>query len=233
MTDSLFEKCPVCGQAALTATDKVYRCPRCGLTLKPVKRFWGAGSGEKYLVQAISSACGLAKNGLVGHVFSKEDVGKFAEKVYSDDQLAAFAAGNFEDFVMPASLLARILLEQLHETCYLEMARLRHGVGPALEAEGNRIPQGRIAAGRVTWQDKGNLFLTNARLVFPSDTFTFIRLDRKLTGLQTFENGIALQRKGEDFAVYFSGCRPYEAALMGAYIQGRVPGLRAVNAVES
>jgi len=211
----------------------VYRCSRCGLTLKPEKRFLGLGSGQKYRVQAISSAYGPAKNGLVGHVFSKEDVDKFAEKVYSDDRLAAFAAGNFEDLTMPASLLARILLEQLRETCYIEMSRMRHGIGPALEAGGHRIPRGRISVGDITWQDKGNLFLTDARLVFPSDTFTFIRMDRKLIGLQTFENGIALQRKGEAFAVYFSGCRPYEAALMGAYIQGRVPGLRAVNAVES
>ena len=68
--------------------------------------------------------------------------------------------------------------------------------------------------------------MTDSRLVFPSNTFTFIRMDRKLIGLKTFENGIAIQRKGQDFATYFVGCRAHQAALLGAYIQGRVLALR-------
>lgn len=229
MTDSLFERCPVCGQSTFKISGKTCRCADCGLALKSRRGFLGLGSREKYLVQDISAAYSLAKSGLVGRVFSRDDVGKFAEKAYSDDQYAAFAAGNFEDLMMPTSLLSQILLKQLRETCYIEVTQMRHGRGPVLEPGGSYVPQGRISASSITWKDKGNLFLTDARLVFPSDTFTFIRMDRKLVGLKTFENGIALQRKGEAFAVYFSGCRPYEAALLGAYIQGRVSGLREVT----
>ena len=81
----------------------------------------------------------------------------------------------------------------------------------------------------LTWQDQGNLFCTNQRLVFPSDSFTFIRMDRKLVGIQAFADGLAVQRKGEDYATYFVGCHAHEAALVAAYVMGKLPVLQAAT----
>jgi hypothetical protein len=78
----------------------------------------------------------------------------------------------------------------------------------------------------LEWQDHGNLFGTDKHLVLPSDSFTFIRLDRKLGGVQAFNDGVAVQRTGEDFATYFVGCYPHEAALVAAFVLGKLPALR-------
>jgi hypothetical protein len=78
------------------------------------------------------------------------------------------------------------------------------------------------------------LFCTNQRLVFPSDSFTFIRMDRKLVGIQAYNDGVAIQRKGEDYAIYFIGCYAHEAALVAAYVMAKLPALQAAaTAVES
>jgi hypothetical protein len=62
----------------------------------------------------------------------------------------------------------------------------------------------------------------------PSDRFTFIRLDRKVQAVQAYLDGLALQRRGEDYATYFLGGYPHEAALVTAYTMARVPALRPV-----
>jgi hypothetical protein len=224
-TDVLLSPCPVCEQAPLSGVRKEYQCVRCGLTVRQ-NSLLGIKPQDQYRVKSINDEYDLAKPGIVGYVFSLAELKNFRESVYSNQELTAFAQGNFDDLNMPASTLAQILLEQLHETCYIQVNNMRRAHGPILEAGGDRFPRKKVSAGSLHWKDKGNLFLTDARIVFPSNTFTFIRLDRKLTGLKAFENGIAIQRKREEFATYFMGCRAHQAALMAAYIQGIVSGLR-------
>jgi len=224
-SDALLSTCPVCTQAPLSWNGENYRCNHCGLALKQ-KTFLGFKSKDQYVGQAIGDDYGIASLGIVGYVFTLAELENFGESVYSDQELAAFAEGNFDDLTMPSSILAQILLEQLHETCYLQVNSMRRAHGPTFEAGGNRIPEGAAPTGSLTWKDRGNLFLTEARIVFPSNSFTFIRMDRKFVGLKTFENGFAIQRKGQDHATYFVGCQAHQAALIGAYIQGRIPALR-------
>jgi len=224
-SDTLLPLCPVCTQTPLIWQGKNYQCSHCGLTLKP-KTVLGFKSKDKYIVQSIGQGCSIARSGIAGQVISLSELENFGESVYTNQQLAAFAAGNFDKLQQPASTLTQILLEQLRETVYVQTHNMRRAQGPIIEAGGNYLPQGTAPAAELTWQDKGNLFLTNARLVFPGNSFTFIRMDRKLIGLKTFKNGFAVQRKGEDFATYFIGCRAHQAALNGAYIMGRVSALR-------
>ena len=223
--DTLLPLCPVCTQTPLTRQGKSYQCSHCGLTLKP-KTVLGFKFKDKYIVESIGRGYNIARSGIVGQVIPLTELKNFGESVYTDQQLTAFAAGILDELRPPSSTLTQILLEQLRETVYVQTHNMRRAHGPAIDAGGNFIPKGHAPAAELNWQDKGNLFLTNARLVFPSDSFTFIRMDRKLIGLKTFENGFAVQRKGEDFATYFVGCRAHQAALNGAYITGRVPALR-------
>ncbi len=232
MTTELFSSCPVCGsETALTVSGKTYQCAHCGFTIKEKHKLFGK-QRVQYVVQSLGEGYDIARAGLEGNVFSPAEVELFREQVYPDAVLAEFAAGNFDGLHLPTSVLAKILLEQLRETVYLHVDHLRRAHGPTLKTGGNRFPQGKIPQNEMNWQDEGNLFLTNVRIVFPSNTFTFIRMGRKLVGLKTFEDGIALQLKGEDHATYFVGCKSHQAALVGAYIQGRVPGVRAQSAAE-
>ena len=45
-------------------------------------------------------------------------------------------------------------------------------------------------------------------------------------GVQAFIDGVAIQRKGEDFATYFVGCYAHEAALVAAYVMAKLPALQ-------
>jgi hypothetical protein len=78
----------------------------------------------------------------------------------------------------------------------------------------------------LTALDRGNLFISDQRLVFPSNIHTTIRLDRKLTGIRGFTDAFAIQRKGEAKAAYFLGCESRHARLIVAYLQGRLDHLR-------
>ncbi len=227
VADTLLSPCPACEGAALAKINNVYQCNACGLTVKEKKRLLGFGSkGAQFVVQNIGDDFSIAKKGIMGRVFSLAELKNFHESVYSDQTLADFAGGNYDALNMPVSTLAQILLEQLRETCYMQINDIRRAHGPVLEEGGNRFPEGKAPTKSLTWQDEGNLFLTNIRLVFPSDSFTFIRMDRKLIGLKTYEDGLAVQRKGEDFATYFVGCGAHQASLVAAYIQGKVPTLK-------
>lgn len=219
--------CPACDMGVVAENSTGYQCDTCGLTVKPQQGRWPFKHKEiKYLVQSIGPAFHMVSQSITGHTFFLEEINDFREGVYSDQTLAEFAEGKLDSLNMPASTLAQILLEQLRETCHIQINDIRRAHGPALEAESNRIPAGRTPANGLDWQDKGNLFLTNIRLVFPSDSFTFIRMDRKLTALKTYENGLALQRKGEAFATYFVGGQAHQMALAAAYIFGKIPQLR-------
>lgn len=226
MTEAILSICPVCDNPNLEGDANHIKCTQCGLKVSEKKPFLFFGAKDRYVVETIGEAYSVARLGLVGQVFTLNDVKRFRESVYSDETLAAFADGNLDDLNLPSSTLAQILLEQLREECYVWVSKLRRAHGPVLTEGGDRFPQGDIPTGNLIWKDKGNLFLTNVRLVFPSNSFTFIRIDRKLTGLKTFNNGLAVQRKGEDFATYFVGCHAHQAALVGAYIQGKVPALQ-------
>ncbi len=148
--------------------------------------------------------------------------------IYTDQQLAAIASGSLEVIRPVKTVLAEIILEQLNETTYLQVNGLSRGHGPPIANGGHYQPTQTVPRLGMAWQDKGNLFGTSSRLVFPSDTFTFIRLDRKLVGVQAFTNGVAVQRKGEDFATYFVGCYPHEAALVAAFVMAKIPALRPI-----
>ena len=229
MTTELFSSCPVCGKAPLSADENIYKCAHCGLTIKPKRKFFGR-SPQKYTVTAIGDGYDIARRGIVGQKFTLPELALFSEQVYSDAELSEFAEGNLEHLTMPGSVLAQILLEQLRETCFLHVDDLRRAHGPALEPGGDRFPSEKISTAGLIWKDEGNLFLTNVRLVFPSNSFTFMRMGRKMVGLRAFENGVAIQMKGEDHATYFVGCKSHQAALIAAYIQGKVPALRAMTA---
>ena len=225
MTTELFSTCPVCDEATLSSHDKTITCEQCGFSVKEKHKLFSKDTS--YQVSALGSDYNIAAKSIVGETFTLQDMRLFREHVYSDETLDKFAKGDYEALVKPSSTLASILLEQLRETCYMEVNGFKRALGPTLEVGANFIPQGIAPTTGMDWQDEGNLFLTNARLIFPSNTFTFLRMDRKLIGVRTYENGIALQRKGEDHAMYFVGCKAYQAALIGAYIQGKVPALRS------
>ncbi len=224
MTTDLLSSCPVCDQATLSTTDKTIRCDQCGFSAKEKHKLFS--KHIEYQVLALGDDYDIAAKSIVGHTFGLKDLKLFREHIYTDADLVAFAAGDYEALVRPSSTLASILLEQLRETVYMEVNGFKRALGPAIESGGNRNPQGLAPTSGMDWKDEGNLFLTNARLIFPSNTFTFVRMDRKLIGLRSFENGIAIQRKGEDHAMYFVGCKAYQSALIAAYIQGKVPALR-------
>lgn len=225
MTTELFSTCPICDEATLSTHDKTITCEHCGFSVNEKSKLFSKDTS--YQVLALGSDYNIAAKSIVGKTFTLQDMRLFREHVYSDETLDKFAKGDYEALVKPSSTLASILLEQLRETCYMEVNGFKRALGPTLEAGANFIPQGIAPTTGMDWQDEGNLFLTNARLIFPSNTFTFLRMDRKLIGVRTYENGIALQRKGEDHAMYFVGCKAYQAALIGAYIQGKVPALRS------
>jgi hypothetical protein len=146
--------------------------------------------------------------------------------VYTDEQLAEIAGGAIDDIRPVRTMLAQIILEQLKETCFLQVNGLRRGHGQPLSEGGNYIPTEAVPRQGMDLQDEGNLFCTDQRLVFPSNKFTFIRMGRKVVGVQAFTNGIAIQLKGEEVATYFVGCLPHEAALVAAYVMARVPKLQ-------
>ena len=223
--------CLACEQAVLRHVADGYLCEHCGLKLTE-KRSWlnFRSKTARYLVQDIGADFSIARAGLVGQVFTLAELARLREVLYADQTLASFAQGDYTALHQPNNALAQILLEQLRETCYIQINEMRRARGPILAGESRRLPQEKAPHTGLTWLDRGNLFLTNIRLVFPSDTFTFIRLDRKLVGIRAYENGLAIQRRGEDFATYFVGCRSYQAALAAAYIYGKVPPLRREQA---
>jgi hypothetical protein len=207
----LFQECPLCGQSPVTYYDEgVYRCPHCGLTLKN-RTLLGLFRKGRFTVTSLALPPGRLKV-VLGNV-------------YTDQQLAEIAGGALELIRPVRTMLAQIILEQLKETCYLQVNGLQRGHGAPLSSSSFR-PVQLVSRSGMSWQDQGNLFCTQQRLVFPSDSFTFIRLDRKLAAVQAFTNGVAVQRTGEDYATYFVGCWPHEAALVAACVLGKLPQLR-------
>jgi hypothetical protein len=172
----------------------------------------------------------LARQSLAGVMLSPEIMKIVLGNVYTDSQLAALAAGSLDSLRPVRTVLAQVILEQLNEDCYIQVNGLRRGQGAPLTEGGHYLPERVVPRDDLNWQDQGNLFCTNQRLVFPSNTFTFIRMDRKIVGIQAYDDGVAVQRKGEDYATYFVGCYPHEAVLVAAYVMAKLPALRPAQA---
>jgi len=225
---TLYKVCPICdqGTVVLSPDHAVYRCGHCHLTLKESKFLGLFSRGRFSVVDWGEGDFTLARQGLAKAALPPDPLKVVLGNVYTDQQLAAIAVGSL-DLIQPVkTVLAQIILEQLNEVCHLQVNGLRRGHGQPLAPGGDYWPKQIAPKQGMAWQDQGNLFCTNQRLVFPSNTFTFMRMDRKLVGVQAFNDGLAVQRKGEDFATYFIGCYPHEAALVAAYVIGKLPTLR-------
>lgn len=226
--EALYDECPLCTKAPVTLDEKdgLYRCEQCGLTLKSRSVLGLFHKNHFGVVKLGEGDYSLAWQGLEKLALPPDSLKVVLGNVYPDPHLAEIAAGNL-DLIRPVrTVLAQIILEQLKETCYLQVNGLRRGLGRPLPEGGSYLPAGAVARAGLDWQDQGNLFGTGKHLVLPSDRFTFIRLDRKLVGVQAFSDGVAVQRKGEEIATYFLGCQAHEAALVAAFVMGMAPAAR-------
>jgi ribosomal protein S27AE len=224
---TLFAECPLCNQGAVVwQDDAVYYCDHCGLTLKERAVLGVFRKGHYGVSNWGEGDFSLAAQSLKGVALSPSALQIALGNAYPDAQLAALAGGALTVVRPVRTVLAQIILEQLNETCYLQVNGLRRAQGQPIAEGGIYLPVQASPRSGLEWQDRGNLFCTDQRLVFPSDRFTIIRFDRKLVGVQAFTNGLALQRQGETFATYFVGSYAHEAALVAAYIMAKVPALR-------
>ncbi|MBI1879743.1 MAG: hypothetical protein HYR94_16230 [Chloroflexi bacterium] len=233
--EALYPLCPLCDQSPVVfqSSKGIYRCSHCGLTLKE-RSLLGLFKKGRFGVSDFGQGdYSLARQSLKDVALPPDPLKIVIGNIYTDSQLAALVNGSVELLRPVRTVLAQVILEQLNEDCYLQVNGLRRGRGKLLAEGGHYQPQQPIPREGLTWQDKGNLFCTTQRLVFPSDSFTFIRMDRKLVGVQAFNDGLAIQRKGEDYAIYFAGCHPHEAALVAAYVMARLPALQPATAAES
>lgn len=224
----LYKECPLCTQdeVAWSQTASLYRCGQCGLSIKDGSFLKFFNKGRYIITDFGNSNFTLAEQALLNVALPSDPLKVAIGNVYTDETLAQIAAGS-TDLLRPVrTILAEIILEQLNEACFLQVTNLRRGHGQPLEETATYHPAGTVPKQGMDWQDEGNLFGTTHRLVFPSDRFTFIRLDRKLVAVKAFNDGLAVQRKGEEFATYFVGCYPHEAALVTAYIMAKVPKLQ-------
>ena len=224
----LFKNCPLCneGEIAQDDTKAIYHCDNCRLTLEE-RSILGLFKKDHYIVTDFGPEnYALAQQGLTKTALRPDALKVAIGNVYPDEQIKAIAHGSL-DLIRPVqTILAEIILEQLNETCFLHVMGLRRGQGQPLTDECGYRPTQPAPRQGMDWKDEGNLFCTTHRLVFPSNRFTFIRIDRKIVAVQTFTNGVAVQRKGETFATYFIDCYPHEAALVAAYIIAKVPALQ-------
>jgi endogenous inhibitor of DNA gyrase (YacG/DUF329 family) len=220
----LISPCPICGKSALGGSTGTYACPSCGTQVQH-KRWLGIRPRNQFLFTTIGADYSNLETELLGHPFTKEQLARLAGTCYTDADLAAIAAGDLGRLRLPASTLARIMFPQSHETCYIQVNGLTRAEGPPVPDGVDRIPNP-VDKRNLQVLDKGNLFISDQRLIFPSSTHTTIRIDRKLTAVRTFTDAIAVQRKGEDKATYWLGTEPRHAALIVAYLQGQLQHLR-------
>ncbi|GAB4452520.1 MAG: hypothetical protein Kow0031_34950 [Anaerolineae bacterium] len=224
--DTLYRECPLCAQAPVTQHDDVYRCENCGLTVKE-KAVLGLFNKGKYGVVSLGEGdFGLASASVRDVVLPPDPLKIVIGNIYTDSQLAEIAGGDVQAIRPVRTVLAQIILEQLREECFVNVTGLRRAFGPPLPESSHYQPQEKVPLHGLQWLDEGNLFCTTQRLVLPSNQFTFIRLGRKISAVQAFTNGVAIQQKNEEQATYFVGCYPHEAALVAAYVMAKVPLLR-------
>lgn len=231
---TLYKECPLCTQSSVDLqADGTYQCKSCGLTLKE-RSILGIFKKEHFSITSFGQGdFTLAQTGLKDVTLTPDPLKIVIGNIYKDEELADIASGNIETISPVRTILAQIILEQLNEECFINVAGLRRGHGKPLTEESWYKPTQKAPQQGIEWQDEGNLFCTTHRLVLPSERFTFIRLDRKVTAVQAYTDGVAIQRKGEEFATYFIGCYPHEAALVAAYIMAKIPKLRPKELVET
>lgn len=223
----LYKECPLCMQAPLVLQDNsLYRCNQCGLTLKNRAMFGLFRKGQFGIVTLSRGTFSLVEPELEKIILSADPLKIVIGNMYTDQELAEIAQGKVEVIRPVRTMRAQLILDQLNEACFINVDSLRRGHGQPLPAESDYWPRQKAPQAGMEWKDEGNLFCTTHRIVLPSNQFTFIRLDRKITAVQAFSDGVAVQRKGEDFAIYFVGCYPHEAALIAAYAMAKIPVLR-------
>lgn len=219
----LIQSCPVCGQASLASDGQHYTCTACSTQVEQSR--WLVWPRDRFFFRNVGAAYSNAGADLLSRPFTRAQLAALAGSCYTDADLAAIAAGDLARLRLPRSTVAQIMFPQTHETCYIQVNTL-------LRAEGAPLPDGvsRVNAPAdrraLKTLDQGNLFISDQRLIFPSSTHTTIRLDRKLSGACTFRDALAVQRTGEDLATYFLGLESRSAALIVAYLQGRLDHLR-------
>ena len=229
--ETMYQECPKCVRAPVALQGKVYECKNCGLVLKE-RSVLGVFNKGQFGVEKLANSgnYSLAESSLANIRLRPDPLKIVLGNVYSDDQLAEIAQGNL-DIIRPVrTVLAQIILEQLREERFVNVNGLRRGFGPPLQEESTYLPKDKVPMSGIKWQDEGNLFCTSQRLVLPSNQFTFIRLGRKVSAVQPFSNGFAIQLKNEDHATYFTGCYPHEAALVADYVMCKIPSLRPATA---
>lgn len=224
----LFDECPLCNQAEVRFNPQInqYHCEQCGLVIKD-RSILGLFKKGQYGVTSLGDGSyPLAQSIVNGVALPPESLKVLIGNIYTNTDLAELAGGNLDVIRPVRTVLAQIILEQLREECYLQVIGLRQGVGQPLAPGGRYVPEQAAPRQNLEWQNQGNLFGTTKHLVLPAQKFTFVRLDRKLEAVQAFTDGVAVQRKGEEFATYFVGCHPHEAALVAAYVMAKVPRVR-------
>ena len=231
--ETLYKTCPLCIKAPVSLQSSgEYSCAECGLTIKERSILGLFKKGQYSIVSLGQQPYNLVEPILPKLVLPADPLKIVLGNIYTDQALADIAGGHIDVIRPVKTVLAQIILEQLKEACLINANNLRRGQGQPLSGNSLYNPTQKAPRQNMDWQDEGNLFCTNQRIVFPSDQFTFIRLDRKLTVVQAFADGVAVQRKDEAFATYFVGCYPHEAALVAAYVMARVPALRPAEAVK-
>jgi endogenous inhibitor of DNA gyrase (YacG/DUF329 family) len=220
----LVAPCPICGKAAMAGRGAQYACPSCGTQVEQ-RRWLGLQPRNQFFFQIVGAEYSNLEVDLKAHPFTKEQIAELAGTCYTDDDLLAIAAGDLARLHPPHSTLAQVMFPQARETCYIQVNGLTRAEGPPLPGDMERTYK---RADRRVLQilDEGNLFVSDQRLIFPSHTHTSIRIDRKLTGVRTFLDAIGVQHKSDDKATYFLGTQPRQAALIAAYLQGRLAHLR-------
>jgi len=231
-SDTLYKECPLCTQGTVkeSGTGSTFRCSHCGLTLKKRSLLGLFKKGHFAVTDFGEGDYSLARRSLKDVSLPPDPLKVIIGNIYPDSQLEAIANGALDLLRPVRTILAQVILEQLNEVCYLQVNVLRRGHGKPLAESGHYVPEQPAPRDGMVWQDHGNLFCTTHRLVLPSDSFTFIRMDRKVVGVQAFTDAVAIQRKGEDYATYFVGCYPHEAALVAAYVLAKLPALRTSTA---
>ena len=220
----LIAPCPICGQSALAGHGGQYSCASCGTRVEQ-GRWLGIRPRDRFFFRAIGSDYRNAEPDLTARPFTKAKLAELAGSCYCDADLAAIATGDLSRLHPPVSTVAQVLFPQTREACHVQINDLTRAQGASLPVGVSKIdrPVDRRA---LVLLDQGNLFISEQRLIFPSGTHTMIRIDRKLIGVHTFTDAVAVQRKGEDKATYFLGFETREALLVTAYLQGRLDHLR-------
>lgn len=208
----------------MTGHDARYACAACKTEVKQ-SRWLGIWPRDRYFFQAIGPGFRNAEPDLSARPFTRAQLAALVGSCYRDADLEAIAAGDLSRLRPPGSTLARVLFPHSRETCHIQVNGLTRAEGPPLPDGVSKI-NNPVDRASLKMLDRGNLFISDQRMIFPSGTHTIIRIDHKLSGVCSFADALAIQRTGDDAATYFLGVEHREALLVAAYLQGRLNHLR-------